>query len=129
MWSTNKPQYGDHIRVNRGLYYHHGIYVSDEYVINFASTKPGYELDPNSASVCIVSLKDFLKNGMCEVRIYTAEEEKIKRNNQDKVNYAFTKIGSKGYNLLNNNCEHFANECVFGKKRSEQIDNIKKIFN
>lgn len=129
MWTTKKPQYGDHIRVNRGLYYHHGIYVSDEYVINFASTIPGYELDPNYATVCVVTLNRFLKNGICEVRTYSLEEEKIKRSSQDIVNYAFTKIGTKGYNLLSNNCEHFANECVFGKKQSEQIDKIKRIFN
>ena len=37
MWSSSKPCYGDHIRVCRGYYYHHGIYVSDDYVIHFAS--------------------------------------------------------------------------------------------
>ena len=37
-WKTRNPQQGDHIRVRRlgGLYYHHGIYVSDEEVIAFA---------------------------------------------------------------------------------------------
>ena len=129
MWIIRKPEYGDHIRVNRGIYYHHGIYVSDDIVINFASTKPGYELDPNSASVCVVTLENFLKGGVCECRTYTNEEEKIKRQNQDIVNYAFTKLGTKGYNIINNNCEHFANECVFGKKYSEQVNRIKKIFN
>ena len=29
MWVNKKPEYGNQIRVNRGLYYHHGVYESD----------------------------------------------------------------------------------------------------
>ncbi|HPA57831.1 MAG TPA: lecithin retinol acyltransferase family protein, partial [bacterium] len=32
-WSRREPIKGDHIRVNRGFYYHHGIYVNDNEVI------------------------------------------------------------------------------------------------
>lgn len=37
-WVKAEPAKGDHIRVRRigGLYYHHGIYVSDDEVISFA---------------------------------------------------------------------------------------------
>ena len=28
------------------------------------------------------------------------------------------------HDLIRNNCEHFANRCVFGKSESEQVDNI-----
>ena len=37
-WAKAEPVKGDHIRVRRigGLYYHHGIYVSDDEVISFA---------------------------------------------------------------------------------------------
>ena len=37
MWEVKKPVYGDQIRVNRGLYAHHGIYASDDCVIHFAA--------------------------------------------------------------------------------------------
>lgn len=30
VWIEKKPAMGDYIRVNRGLYCHHGIYVSDD---------------------------------------------------------------------------------------------------
>ena len=29
MWEMKNPKYGDQIRVNRGFYYHHGIYEND----------------------------------------------------------------------------------------------------
>ena len=33
-----------------------------------------------------------------------------------------------GYDLFNNNCEHFSNLCAFGKAKSDQIDNIMDIL-
>ena len=34
------------------------------------------------------------------------------------TNVPLAKAREKGYNILNNNCEHFANECYFGEKKS-----------
>lgn len=123
-----KPVYGDHIRVNRGLYSHHGIYIDDDHVCQFASTANGHETDPNYASVCLTTLDDFLKGGVLEVREYTDLELKEKREPQEIVNAALSRLGEKGYDLINNNCEHFANECVFGYKKSEQIDNVMSVL-
>ena len=46
------------------------------------------------------------------------------RTPQDVVNYAFSRVGEGGYNIISNNCEHFANDCLFGKKKSNQVDSI-----
>ena len=129
MFENKKPTYGDQIRVNRKMYYHYGIYVDDSTIINFASKEEGHELDPNYACVCISNLQEFLKGGNLEVRTYSEEELKIKRSPQDIVNYAFLNLGRKGYNLISNNCEHFANECVFGKSESLQVNNVKTFIN
>lgn len=126
-WINKQPEFGDHIRVSRGLYCHHGIYVSDDVIIEFGSKTE--ELNPDLAKVIQVNLDDFLKGGILEVREYTEEELKEKRTPTEIVNYAFTQLGRGGYNLFTNNCEHFANECVFGKNKSEQIDKIKDLFN
>ncbi|MGM9971221.1 MAG: lecithin retinol acyltransferase family protein [Anaeroplasmataceae bacterium] len=128
MWVNKKPVYGDHIKVDRGLYSHHGIYVSDDCVIQFASLIPGRETDPESASICETSLEQFLKGQELLVREYTEDEALKKRSPQDIVAYAKSKLGTKGYDIINNNCEHFANECVFGEKRSEQVDNIMSLL-
>ena len=128
MWVVKKPVYGDHIRVNRGIYSHHGIYASDDCVIHFASLIEGHETDPETAEVCVSDLKTFLKGDTLEVREYSESELETKRTPEEIVNYAFSMLGTKGYNLVTNNCEHFANECVFGFKKSEQVDNILGLF-
>ena len=128
-WIKNmKPEYSDHIRVNRGLYYHHGIYLSDECVVQFGGTGNDNVLDPANARIIIVSLEEFLRNGTLEVREYSNEEKIIKRSPQDIANYALSQLGRGGYDLVKNNCEHFANECVFGKKMSEQVNNVQDIL-
>lgn len=127
-FENKKPIYADHIRVNRGLYYHHGIYIDDDNVCQFASTIKGHETDSEYASVCLTSLSDFLKGGEVEVAVYDDSELKEIRKPQDIVNAALLRLGEKGYDLINNNCEHFANECVFGRKISDQVDNVISIL-
>lgn len=124
MWEVKKPSYGDHIKVTRTLYSHHGIYLDDSHVIHFASNDPHHELDPDYAVVCFTTLPDFLRGGTCLVRTYTAEQSAIKRPPNEVVNYAITKLGTKGYNLVTYNCEHFANECIFGEASSAQVDSV-----
>lgn len=127
MWKTKKPSAGDHIRVNRGLYYHHGIYADDFCVFHFASPSDN-EMNPETARVLYTTLDDFLKGGILEVREYTIEENNKKREPKDVVDAAIKSIGEGGYNLLTNNCEHFANRCVFGEARSAQVDAVKELF-
>ena len=124
LWVNKTPVFGDHIRVNRGLYSHHGIYASDDCVIHFAPPNNTGDIDPSLARVIVTDLKSFLNGGMLEVRTFKQEELSIKRTPQDIVNYAFSRVGEGGYNLISNNCEHFANDCLFGKKKSNQVDSI-----
>ena len=123
MWSFKKPEYGNQIRVNRGLYYHHGIYESDDCVYQFASPE-GSEISPETAVVCTTTLKKFLNGGDLEVREYTEEELKELKPKDEIIRYAKEHLGEMGYNLINNNCEHFSNRCAFGKSESEQVNNI-----
>ena len=73
-WERKRPEFGDQIRVNRGFYYHHGIYVDDNNVIQFGSING--ELDPSKARVIVTTLQDFLKNAtFLEVREFNEEEK------------------------------------------------------
>lgn len=123
MWEFKNPEYGDQIRVCRGLYYHHGIYSSNDSVYHFAA--PG-ENETNSVDAKIVctTLNEFLKGGNVEVRIYNDKEKLEKRKPSEIINYAKEHLGEGGYNLVTNNCEHFSNRCAFGKSDSEQVSNI-----
>ncbi len=126
MWKTNiKPKLGDQIRVNRGLYYHHGIYENDDTIYQFASPV-GSEVSPETAIICTTDLKSFLKDGELEVREYSIEEENKKRKPEEVIEFAKSKLGSNmgGYNIISNNCEHFSNLCVFNESKSNQVDDV-----
>ena len=129
MWVNKKPVYGDQIRVNRGLYFHHGIYVSDEEVIQYASPK-GSEISPKTALIISTLLKDFLKDGKVEVRTYNDDELKKVRTKDEIVRIAKSKLGTGlgEYNIVSNNCEHFSNYCAFGEKKSNQVEDIINLF-
>ena len=130
MWSSDKkPMLGDQIRVNRGLYYHHGIYENDETIYQFASPQ-GSEVSPETAIVCTTTLDNFLKGGELEVREYSEEELNKKKSSEEIIEFAKSKLGSNlgGYNIISNNCEHFSNLCAFGKAKSNQVDDIMALF-
>ena len=127
MWKTKKPSAGDHIRVNRGLYYHHGIYADDYCVFHFASPSDN-EMNPETARVLYTTLDQFLKGGILEVREYSFEEINKKRNPKEIIDEAIKSIGEGGYNVISINCEHFANRCVFGESTSEQVESVKELL-
>ena len=125
MWENKKPVYGDQIRVNRGMYYHHGIYEDDMHVYQYAAPE-GSEISQENALIISTTLKDFLKGGEVEVRVYNEEELKQKRNRDAIVNYAKSKLGTGlgEYSVVSNNCEHFSNLCAFGVSKSNQVEDF-----
>lgn len=124
IWVQKPPQRGDHIRVQRmeGLYAHHGVYVSDREVIHFTGADDDSILDWDKPEVISTDLATFLKDGVLEVKEYTDEEFADLYSPEQIVNYARACLGDKGYNLIFNNCEHFANVCTLGRFRSNQVD-------
>lgn len=126
IWIMKKPRKGDHIRVNRGIYAHHGIYIGDEEVIHFTGTEDDSILDWSKNEVIKTDLNYFLKGGQFEVKEYTYDELKDLYPVEHIVAYARACLGDRGYNLVFNNCEHFANTCTLGRFRSKQVE---KVFN
>lgn len=103
---------GEHIRVKRIGYYHHGIDIGDGRVIHFTG-EPGSKAD---ASIKEASITDFLSGGNIEIVEYG------KSNTADEViSRAKSRLNETGYNLVFNNCEHFAFWCMTGKHQSEQV--------
>lgn len=129
MWEIKKPEFGSQIRVNRGFYYHHGIYEDDMHVYQFAAPA-GSEISPENALIIVTTLDDFLKGGVLEVREYTSSELKEKRSPEEIIDYAKSMVGTGlgTYNLVTNNCEHFSNMCAFGKASSNQVEDVLKLL-
>ena len=110
-------QPADHIKVTRTGYEHHGIYIGDNYVIEFGASSLS---DMKNAEIQKVTLEEFANGATIKkVRslLFFPDEDVIKR--------AISKIGSKNYHLTQNNCEHFANWCRSGIKFSFQSDILK----
>lgn len=128
VWEHKHPMTGDHIRVNRsGIYNHHGIYVSDEEVIHFTGQEDDSVLDWSKCEVISTNLATFLKDGSVEVKIYTDDELQDLYPVESIISYARACLGDRGYNLVFNNCEHFANVCTLGRFRSRQVEKVFRI--
>ena len=61
MGNNQELKYGDVIRVNRGIYYHYGIYADDRTVYQYAA-RSGKEIGDN-ATVHITTLDSFARGG------------------------------------------------------------------
>lgn len=125
---------GDHLRVHRQIYYHHGILVENDRVIHFAGP-PDAEgslellllLGAESAvgTVHETSLECFRQAGRVEAVEYGIEEAYPPLKT---VARARSKLGQKGYKLWANNCEHFATWCRTGFHQSHQASRLGKVF-
>lgn len=126
IWIRRNPNKGNHIKVNRGVYTHHGVYISDDEVIHFTGTEDDSILDWSKNEVIKTDIEYFLRGGELEVKEYTDDELKDLYPVEHIVSYARACLGNREYNLIFNNCEHFANTCTLGRFRSNQVE---KVFN
>ncbi|MCA1991893.1 MAG: lecithin retinol acyltransferase family protein [Coleofasciculus sp. S288] len=112
---------GDQIYVFRpflnlqGIYEHHGIDCGDGTVIHYR--KPSETIERTSLATFSQGQKIYLKRYpvgfISDVAVQRAE----------------SRLGERKYNLLFNNCEHFANWCKTGISDSQQVRNFVPIIN
>jgi hypothetical protein len=101
----------DHLQVPRqhGLFNHHGIDLGDGTVAHYLE---GREI--------LRSSTDEFSQGQPLSVIEHADASPVRVTLQR----AMSRIGEQNYNLLFNNCEHFATWCKTGRHRSGQIDSV-----
>lgn len=108
---------GDQLYVMRpfynieGVYEHHGIDCGDGTVIHYR--KPSEIIERTSFDTFARGNKVYVKQ---HPACYIIPDVTIQR--------AESRLGEKNYNLLFNNCEHFANWCKTGVSYSQQIRNF-----
>tara|TARA_Y100000746_G_scaffold143498_1_gene122748 strand:+ start:1344 stop:1979 length:636 start_codon:yes stop_codon:yes gene_type:complete len=101
----------DHLQVPRrhGLFNHHGIDLGDGTVAHYLE---GREILRSPVSEFsqgeVVSVMDHADASPAGVTLRRA----------------MSRLGEQNYNLLFNNCEHFATWCKTGRHRSEQVDSV-----
>ena len=100
---------GDHLQVPRqhGLFNHHGIDLGDGSVAHYLEGR----------EILRSSLEEFTQgNEPCIINHAQESSTGV------TLRRAMSRIGEQDYNLLFNNCEHFATWCKTGRHRSSQID-------
>ena len=108
------PAVGAHLVTPRSFYTHHGIHVGEGRVVHYAGLCDGMHGGP----VREVSLAEF-----CCGRGYRIKTERRQRFSGEEVaRRARSRIGEDRYHLLRNNCEHFCEWCVAGRRWSAQVE-------
>ncbi len=104
---------GTHVVTDRALYAHHGIYVGNGRVVHYAGLYHGWQSGP----VEEVSLEQFAHGQ----RVFSFAQSSRPFSNAEIVARARSRLGENMYDILRNNCEHFCEWCVTGRKRSRQV--------
>lgn len=124
-WAQKEPRSGDIIRVKVNFYHHYGIFVNENLIVQFG-LPDNTGIPPEEISVLTTDIYTFLNGSDLETAILDRKEERARRSPEQTVEIALSRVGERGYNILHNNCEHFVNECVFGKTKSDFLENARK---
>lgn len=103
---------GAHLRVYRGGYWHHAIYVGWGYVVHYTNVRP----NKRDATIEIGTVAEFAEGGEFEVVRYDHEDPI-----EVVLERARRRVGETAYHLTRNNCEHFARWCKTGESISDQV--------
>lgn len=129
-WVVRDGKLGDMVRVHvNSQLDHYGVYISDDEVIQFG-LNPSLRIGASEedCKVCATTIDEF-RNGAYPEFADLSMKEKFQRFKVSKiVETARGRLGEGGYNILLNNCEHFAYECIFGKKYSSQSELVKQLI-
>ena len=99
---------GSHLVSSRLGYTHHGIYVGNGEVVH-------YLLDEG---VTLSDLEEFSCGNAVRVRTHPGAPY----SGEECARRALSRLGEDQYNLVFNNCEHFATWCATGEQRSPQVE-------
>lgn len=116
-----KPRYGDIIGISDKYmgyrYDHYGIYIGGNKVIHYCSSNGKVA----NTEIQETSIYPYFKNG----RYFILDlGNSVKYSPYETVRRAKSRLGEKSYNLLQNNCEHFAVWAKTGNSKSYQLDKL-----
>lgn len=114
--TSHRFKIGDHLSSSRKLYTHHGIYLGCDEVIHYS----GFASKMSAGAIEITTLENFCQGNGAKV----IKHENRRWDAQETIERAFGRLGEDWYNLLANNCEHFANWCIDGSHRSPQVERV-----
>ena len=126
---TSIVERGDIIRVRRSKgYYHFGIASSKNTVIHFTGDNNDSILDSKGVKVRETSLERFLRGDTLEVMFpYDSElpRDIVVERAKDFIGESI--VLGKTYNVITNNCEHFARFCYYDEHESKQVERVTSV--
>lgn len=102
----------DHIYINCGTYTHHGIDCGDGTAIHYTGERL-------RGIITRTTIAEFASGKQIFVKKYNTYEMP-----ELVVTRAESRLGENKYDLIFNNCEHFASWCKTGKNESEQVNRV-----
>ena len=110
---------GSHIAVSRGFYTHHGIYIGGDKVVHYSGFAQAFK----KGAVQETSIVDFLGDED-KFKIINYPQSQAVYDPSEVATRAINRIGEDDYNVIFNNCEHFACWCVTGNYRCDQVNSV-----
>jgi len=110
---------GTHLQVDFRWYQHHGISLGDGRVVHFGRGV----FDLENACVEVVSEEQFSAGRPIKV-----VDSPISFEPAVVVERALDRVGERGYELFDNNCEHFVHWCRSGEMKSRQASTCETII-
>ncbi|ESO92138.1 hypothetical protein LOTGIDRAFT_162789 [Lottia gigantea] len=127
-------QPGDIVEFKRGIYSHYGVYIGNEEIVHLSGEDENDGLDAFGVEhIFTISGQLFNKAWVKKDKfLEVAGKSKAYKANKDTkrqplpahkiVENSLSKLGRVGYNIITQNCEHFANWCRYETEKSEQVD-------
>ena len=122
--SKDAPLPGDVIYVKRmgDLYRHYGIYAGNNRIIHYAGHGSDWGDD---VSIHEAPLSEFLQDArrftVCRFKTHCNIPGYHLYSREETLRRAYLRLGERNYNLITNNCEHFAIWCRTGISSSKQV--------
>src|SRR5918992_1552874 len=107
---------GDHLEVNRGGFYHHGIDLGNGEVVHFTGEPLFGKAD---ASVEREPITKLARRGTARLVAYPGST--LHPDHTCLIALGHWQARKKGYRLFTNNCEHLATYCKVGYASSSQV--------
>lgn len=124
-WELKEIEPGDMVRVPMGQMYHYGICTGEDRIIEFGRPVLTAPVPREEIRVGAVTIAEFLDGSFAEAAVLDRKEMKRRKSAEEIIRHAESSLGKGGYDILYNNCEHFAHECLFGTHKSSQVETVR----
>lgn len=107
---------------------HHGIYLGDGKVIHYTTNPDNTNMLFDKGKVFVESIENFTDD-ISKIQAVDYPDGLVSKSTEEIINTALSREGEAKYNVLFNNCEHFANKSITGKAVSNQVERWKDLGN